>query len=101
MLARTEVSRIPIPPVVRGMGLLVVVVMLGRFAEQRSPGGDVCGRVLPLPAGQAGLDLLEQPPVSVRIAERGQRLVGPALRVWAGNRPPVQVEQPADLGPPV
>jgi hypothetical protein len=34
MLPRVHVGAIPVPPVVRGMGLLIGVVMLGRFMEQ-------------------------------------------------------------------
>jgi hypothetical protein len=48
------------------VGLLVAVVMLGRFAQQVGPDGDVRRRLLPLPAGKPRLDLLEQPPVAVR-----------------------------------
>src|SRR6476620_10770757 len=54
--------------------------------------------VLPLAARKPRLDLLEQPPVAVRIAERGIRLVGAALRVWAWNPPPGEVKHLAHLG---
>src|SRR2546430_3217654 len=59
--------------------------------------------VLPFPAGKPSFDLLEQPPVSIWIAERGEAQVGASFRVRARNRfgraravPPL-VEDLADL----
>jgi len=83
------------------MTLLVRVVILGRFVEQVGQGRDVRGGVLPLAARKPRLDLLEQPPVTVRVAERGIRLVGAAFRIGARNTAPGQVEDLADLDAPV
>ena len=96
LLARVHVSGVPVPPVVRGMALLVRVVMLGSLVEQGGPGSDVRRQVRPLPARQPRLDLLEQPLVAIGIAERGVRLIGAAFRVRARNTAPGQVEHLAD-----
>ena len=49
-------------------------------------------------AGQAGPDLLRQPAVSVRVAERRVAEVGAPFRVGAGNEPGRRaVEYLADL----
>jgi hypothetical protein len=82
------------------MALLVGVVMLGRFVEQAGQGRDVRGGVLPLAARKPRLDLLEQPSVAVRVAERGIRLVGAAFRIGAQNTAARQVEDLADLDAP-
>src|SRR5262245_4613274 len=95
--ARVHVGAIPVPPVGRGVGLLVRIMMLGCFLEQAGPGSDVSRQVLPLPSRKSRLDLLEQPPVAIRIAERGIRLVGATLRVRARNTSPGEVEYLADL----
>ena len=79
VLAGVEVSGIPVPPVMRGVGLLVVVVMQGCFVEQAGPGRDVRRRACPLPAGQPRGDLLQEPAVAVGITERGVGLVGAAV----------------------
>ena len=66
------------------MRLLVVVVVLGRFAEELGKGRDVHGSwslLLPFAAGKARRDLLEQPPVPVWILKRGKREVGTTFRV--------------------
>src|SRR5262249_50560215 len=47
--------------------------------------------VLPLPARKSCRDLLEQPPVAVRIAERSVGLVRATLRVRAGDAPSGEV----------
>jgi hypothetical protein len=83
-LASVDIGRTPVPPVVLGMGLLVVVVVLGRFTEELCKGRDVhgsCSRLLPFAAGKPLLDLLEQPAVPVWILKRGKREVGTTLRV--------------------
>jgi hypothetical protein len=67
-----------------GVRLLVVVVMLRRFAEKLCNGRDVhrsCSLLLPFTAGKARRDLLEQPAVPVWILERGKREVGTTFRV--------------------
>ena len=84
VLTRAQVGRVPVPPVVLGVRLLVVVVVLRRLAEELCKGCDVrgsCSRQLPLAAGKPRPDLLEQPAVPVRILERGEREVGTTLRV--------------------
>jgi hypothetical protein len=70
VLTRAQVGRVPVPPVVLGVRLLVVVVVLRRLAEERCKGCDVYGSCsLPFAAGKPRLDLLEQPAVPVRILE--------------------------------
>src|SRR5262245_56690436 len=84
VLTRAQVGRVPVPPVMLGVRLLVVAVALLRLAEELCKGCDVYGsrsRQLPLAAGKSRLDLLEQPAVPVRILERGKREVGTTLRV--------------------
>src|SRR5215469_15828603 len=85
----------------RGMALLVRVVMLGRFMEQACQRSNVHRSVLPFPSRQSRLDLLEQPPVAIRIAERGIGLVGATFRIRAGNTTAGQVEYLTDLDAPV
>src|SRR5262249_12799885 len=75
VLTRAQIGRVPIPPVVLGVGLLVVVVVLRRLAEEFRQGGDVhgpCSRQLPFAAGQPRPNLLEQPAILVWIFERGK-----------------------------
>src|SRR5262245_16504594 len=84
VLTCAQVGRVPVPPVVLSVRLLVLVVVLCRLAEQLRKGCDVrgaCSRRLPLPAGKPHADLLEQPLVTVRILKRGERQVGTTLRV--------------------
>src|SRR5215467_7522589 len=84
VLTRAQVRRIPVPPVVLGVRLLIVAVALLRLAEEPCKGCDVQSsgpRQLPFAAGKPRLDLLEQPAVPVRILERGKRVVGTTLRV--------------------
>src|SRR5271154_1957917 len=84
VLTRTQVGRVPVPPVVLGVRLLVVVVVLRRLAEKLGQGCDIhgwCARQLPFAAGSPRRDLLEQPAVPVRILKRGKRVVGTTLRV--------------------
>src|SRR5437868_5583920 len=79
VLTRAQVGRVPVPPVVLGVRLLVVVVLLCCLAQQLWQGCEVhgsCSRQLPLTTGKPRLDLLEQPSVPVRILERGKREVG-------------------------
>ncbi len=79
--ARDHVRRVPVPPVVRRGDGLERAVMQGRLVQQISPGGDVRAG-LPFPAGEPGRDLLEQPAVAIRVAERRVRGVrAPPLRV--------------------
>src|SRR5580700_11828736 len=84
VLTRAQVGRVPVPPVVRGVRLLVVAVVLRRLAEKLGQGCDVhgwCARQLPFAAGCPRRDLLEQPAVPVRVLKRGKRVVGTTLRV--------------------
>src|SRR5262249_17384742 len=83
VLTRAQVGRVPVPPLMLGVRLLVVAVALLRLAEEICKGCDVygsCSRQLPLAARKSRLDLLEQPAVSVRILERGKREVGKTMR---------------------
>src|SRR5215813_10257956 len=84
MLASVDIGRIPVPPVMLGVRLLVVVVVLSRFAEELCKGGDVHGSrslLIPFAARKARRDLLEQPTVPVWILKRGKREVGTTFRV--------------------
>src|ERR1700678_1892645 len=84
VLTRAQVGRVPVPPVVLGVRLLVVTVVLRRLAEKLGQSCDVhgwCARHLPFAAGSTRPDLLEQPAVPVRILKRGKRVVGTTLRV--------------------
>ena len=83
-LASIHVRRVPIPPVMLGMRLLVLAVMLLRLVEEIGHGCDVhgwCSRQLPFAAGKSRRDLLEQPSVPVWILKRGKRVVGTTLRI--------------------
>src|ERR1700722_4603032 len=84
VLTRAQVGRVPVPPVVLGVRLLVVVVVLRRLAEKLGQGCDAhgwCARQLPFAAGKPRRDLLEQPAVPVRILKQGKREVGTTLWV--------------------
>src|SRR5262249_18259967 len=84
VLTRAQVGRVPVPPVVRSVRLLIVVVVLRCFAEELCEGCDVdgsCSRRLTHAAWKPRLNLLEQPAVPIRILERGEREVGTTLRV--------------------
>src|ERR1044071_5310678 len=84
VLTRAQVGRVPVPPVMLGMRLLVVAVMLFRLVEEFCKGRNgrgLCLRRLPLAARKPRGDLLEQPAVPVRVLERGKREVGTTLRV--------------------
>lgn len=83
-LTGAQVGRVPVPPVVLGVRLLVVAVAFLRLAEEFCKVCDIHGsrsRQLLFTAGKPRLDLLEQPAVPVRIIERGKRVVGTTLRV--------------------
>src|SRR5262249_37201681 len=67
------------------------------FREAALPGKRRPSSVLPFPAGEPRLDLLEQPGIAIRIAERGVGLVGASLRIRSRNGSPIEVEHPADL----
>lgn len=84
LLARAQVGRVPVPPLVGGRGLLERVVMEGRLVQEVGQRGDVR---LVHPSGQAVRDLLKQPFVAVGVAEGGVRAVGLSLRVRASTRP--------------
>src|SRR4029077_7500127 len=81
---RAQVRRVPLPPIMFFVRLLVVAVMLLRFAEQIRKCSDVelsRWRRLPFAAGKACRDLLQQPAVPVWILKRGKREVGTTFRV--------------------
>ena len=88
VFASVDVGGVPVPPVMLRMGLLIRVVMLGRFMEKGCSGKRRPSSILPLPAPKPRLDLLEQPGVTIRIAERGISVEGASLRIAARNRPP-------------
>src|SRR5437899_8522239 len=63
ILTRTQIWRVPVPPVMFGVRFLVVVVVLRRFAEKFCKGRDVHGSrslLLPFAAGKARRDLLDR-----------------------------------------
>ena len=75
VLTRAQVGRIPVPPVMLGVRLLVLAVVLLRLMQEFCKSANVCGRCLrrlPLAARKPGCDLLEQPTVPVWILERGK-----------------------------
>src|ERR1043166_2252749 len=84
ILTRTRVGRVPIPPVMRGVRLLVLSVVLFRLVKQFSQRCDIHGwrrLLLPFAAGKARRDFLHQPTVPVRILERREGEVGTTFRV--------------------
>src|SRR4029453_9385827 len=84
VLTRAQIGRVPVPPVMRAVRLLVVAVMLFRLAEELCKGCDIhglCSRRLPFAAGKPGRDLLEQPAVPVGLLKQGKRKVGTTFRV--------------------
>src|SRR6478609_10150594 len=88
VLTSIQVGCVPVPPVMFGVRLLVVVVVLRRFAEEfckRRYVHGSCSLLLPFAAGKARRDLLEQPAVPVWILKRGEREVGTTLRVAPSN----------------
>src|SRR6185295_4489758 len=61
-LASVHIRRVPIPPVMLGMRLLVLAVMLLRLVEEIGQSCDVrglCSRQLPFASGKSCRDLLE------------------------------------------
>jgi hypothetical protein len=84
VLTRAQIGRVPVPPVMFRVRLLVVVVVLRRFAQELCKGRDVngsCLLLLPFAARKSLLDLLQQPAVPVWILKRGKREVGTTFRV--------------------
>ena len=70
VLTRTHVGRVPIPPVMFGVRLLVVTVMLLRLVEEFGKRCDVhgsCWLLLPFAAGKTRRNFLEEPAVSIWI----------------------------------
>src|ERR1700674_3224634 len=101
-LTRAQVDRIPVPPMMCGVRLLVVSVVLLRLVEEFGKGCDVHGRrtrLLPFATGKPRRDFLEQPTVPVRILARGERKVGTAFRVVPGDARVLRgvVERPAGV----
>src|SRR5882724_1094393 len=92
-----------------GVGLLVMVVALRRFAEEFCKNCDVhclCSLRLPFATGKPRLNFLEQPTVAIRILERCERKVRTPFRIasayariFAGvvERPASEVENLAHL----
>src|SRR5258705_8026683 len=81
LLARDDVGRVPIRPVVLRGGWFVLAVALLGFAQEIGQGRDV-EAAQPAPRKPGG-DLLQQPAVAVGIAERDPRTVRAPLRVRA------------------
>ena len=62
ILTRTQIWRVPVPPVMFGMRFLVVAVVLLRLVKELCKGCDIhgsCSRQLPFAAGKSLRDLLE------------------------------------------
>src|SRR5262245_15207317 len=81
-LTRAQVGRVPVPPVMFSMSLLVLAMMLLRLVKELGKVCDVnclCLRRLPFATGKTLRDLLEQPAVPVRILKRCKREVGPTF----------------------
>src|SRR5437763_6981368 len=83
-LTRTQIWRVPVPPVMFRMRLLVFAVPLLRLVEEFCKHSDIdrsgsCG--FPFAPGKACRDFLEKPAVPVWILKRGKREVGTTLRV--------------------
>src|SRR5262245_29804494 len=83
LLARGDEGPIELRPVVlRSRGLIGAMTLLG-LPKKLDEGRHVQGAE-PTP-WQPRLDLLDQPAVPVRIAERSEREVGPPLRIRTGH----------------
>ena len=83
-LTRAQISRVPVPPLMRGVRLLEVAMVVCRLAEESCQGCNVqrlWSRQVPLATWKPRLDLLEQPAVPVRILERGKWVIRTSLRV--------------------
>ena len=83
-----EIGRIPIPPIVFSVRLLVTPVPLFCLVKEFCKHSDIdlsglCG--FPFAAGKAGRDLLKQPAVPVWILKRGKREIGTTFRVAPGD----------------
>src|SRR5439155_9147218 len=80
----TQIWRVPVPPVMFRMRLLVFAVPLLRLVEEFCKHSDIdrsgsCG--FPFAPGKACRDFLEKPAVPVWILKRGKREVGTTFRV--------------------
>src|SRR5438034_11731773 len=83
-LTRTQIWRVPVPPVMFGVRLLVFAVPLLRLVEEFCKHSDIdragsCG--FPFASGKSCRDFLEKPAVPVWILKRGKREVGTTFRV--------------------
>ena len=74
LLARDDVGGVPVRPVVLRGGRFVLAMMLLCLSQELGQSRDV--QVAESSSGKPRLDLLEQPAVAVRIAERGKCCVG-------------------------
>src|SRR5437867_11671588 len=84
VLTRVQVGRVPVPPVMFGVRLLVMVVVLRGLVEELCQSRDVhgsCCLLVPFTAGKSCRDLLEQPAVPVWVLKRGKREIGTTFRV--------------------
>src|SRR5207249_1410566 len=94
-LARDDVGRVPSRPVVLRSGRFVFAMALLCVSQKLCQSRDVhddswVGRARSDPSGKARLDLLQQPAVAIRIAERGVRAVGAtfgfgARQAWSAD----------------
>ena len=85
LLARDDVGGVPLGPVVLRSGRLgtrrgAPLSLAAARSASRRPGAES-------PSGKPRLNLLEQPAVAVRIAERGEREIGATFWVGPGSRP--------------
>ena len=96
-LARDDVGGVPIRPVVLRSGRFVLAMVLLCLSQKLCQRRDV--EVAESSSGKPRLDLLEQPAVAVRIAERGVRAVGATVagRGPARRGPPKAVKWNASL----
>ena len=83
-LARDNVGSVPPRPVVLWSGRIVPSMTLFRLSQKVCQSRDV--HVAEPSSGESRVDLLEQPAIAVRIAERGERDVTAPLRIRAAER---------------
>src|SRR5882672_8196079 len=78
-LARDDVGGVPPRPMVFRSGRFVLAMTLLCFPQKIGQGRDI--HIAESTSGNPRVDLLQQPAVAVRIAERGERDVAAPLRI--------------------
>src|SRR5205807_4761265 len=81
VLTRAQIGRVPIPPMMLGVRLLVLAMVLLGVVEEVGKGGNIPAiSSFPLAARQPLPDLLELPAIPIRILKRDKREIRAALR---------------------